>query len=1470
MSNKKTFFGLTEPQKRIFYTQMIYSDSSMFNIGGPVTVKGNIHVEILRQAILVVAASHDAFQIRLTVQDGNPMQYFCETSINAVDYIDFRGRSGTQEIFQDWVQSKAGTPFILEDSPLYDFTVFTLNDNTHGYLVKLHHIIADGWSIQILTDQISRIYDSLASGEPTGIEHSTGYKEYMESSEVYLSSQRYTKNKAFWNEMFHSLPEDRMVRNSIGLEGKRKSFYLSQERRDSIYEYCNTNQISMNSFFVSLHLLFLNKSNGNEDNIIGNPVLGRSGRKERQTIGMFVSSLPFRYRVSDSNTVGDMIRDIDRLIKGIFAHQKYPYNHLVKDLNLDSMPLYTACVNYYNTTMGKEFNGFPVEHTEFYNGQQEYDIQLIVREWADSLGLQVDIDYKTALYTEPQIKDMMYRLEILIDKILTNSGQRVSKIGLLSQVEEKELLQDYNNTYYEEYPSNQTIIDLFADQVALTPNRVAIQDKERNISYTELDERSTCLAVKLRSSGVSSDIIVGILTDHSIETVIGILGVLKAGGAYLPIDSQCPLDRLMLILQDASVGILLTNKMLADDLPSSLIVLNLNLESTYLSRNMQVLSNSYCGLDNLAYVIYTSGSTGKPKGVMIEHKALLHYISWAKRQYVKLDIEIFPLYSSLSFDLTVTSIFTPLISGGVIRIYRDDEEVYVLNRILEDDICTILKITPAHLTLIKEYARWPFNIHTLIIGGENLKSDLAKDIFEGFQGRVTLYNEYGPTEATVGCMIHKFDPQSDIYGSVPIGKPGENCRIYVLDKNLNPVPVGVLGDLYISGNGIARGYLNRMELTAEKFIGGGIFELEKVLYKSGDIAKFIDKHTVMYAGRRDSQVKIRGYRIELGEIEEWICRYPNIEGASVAVYGESDNTPYLFAYYVSKEKNDETEMRHFLLRHLPLYMVPAFFVCLDRFPIDVNGKVDKKHLPVPNRAHSAGEITDFLDQEGRILISVISRLLEKNNIHMNDNYYHIGGDSIKAIQVSSKLYELGYTLKANDILSNPVLRDMMFYLKKINPVKEVNQGNCEGTIKTMPIIQWFLSRKLYNPNIYCQAISLEMKKLFSIDVLERILTKLIEHHDSLRVNWDHGHGTLFYNNQFLNRSFEIKEWNILDEPEESIEKKILCIRKKTLSSMDIANDLLVRSFLCNTSKGQVWDITIHHLAIDGISWRILFEDIQTMLNQAVQGETFQLPPKTHSFQKWADDLEQSQSIPLFQTLESGMEPVPYSQKLIKVEPNETTLLMTTANDSYHTKPIELMLSAMILSLTGISSMSGTKIEFESHGRNLSENQTDISRTVGWFTRLYTLSLEHIPLELSSLIVLVKETYRNTVGEMEIHHESIVNSCKKRDENLVRMNFLGDFQTNFDFFTVLPSLHNEAETTADLEIDAIIVSGQMQISIRARNLFLSADQLEDFSNLYLQSLQKVVEHCHDSKDIQFTPSDFIAVSLTQDDLDIIFE
>jgi amino acid adenylation domain-containing protein/non-ribosomal peptide synthase protein (TIGR01720 family) len=1485
---------LTHPQKRIWYIEKIYQSTSVHNIGGLIRIKGLVNFDALNKAINVFVERNEGIRIKFCEAEGIPMQYPADYKENKFEYIDFNSYQDPETELRNWIKAQAETSFDLEGGSLYYFALLKINDNESGYFVKLHHIISDGWSVNILTEKISDHYSKIVKSQKINEEVEYSYLEYVEKEKSYLASDRFSKNKMFWNKKLGSIPEDCLVKDSFNTKGKRMTYYLDNKKSESLIKYSEQNSLSLNTFFIALLLIYINKSTQRPEIIIGTPILNRSGKKEKSIFGMFTSTMPFKMAVDNDLTFDQFIKNVNSELMECYFNQKYPYDLLLQDIELKKKGydnLFKVCVNYYNTRLVNEVAGMSIENHEFYSGNQFYPLQLVIKEWSNKGNLTLHYDYKVGEYDEDKIARMHKCIENFIDSVLDNKSINIGDLNILSLKEQKMQLYDFNstNSFYEK---DKTIYKLFEEQVERTPDRIALCFENSELSYRELNNEANKLAHYLRRKGIGPNKLVALMVSHSFEMVIGILGIIKAGAAYIPIDPYYPTDRINYMLEDSGADILLSNL----EQNEGIIFQN---EISYFqnrdyygedSSNLDTNNNP----DDLVYIIYTSGSTGKPKGTMIEHSGLVNYIYWAKQMYIKEQNEIFALYSSLSFDLTVTSIFTPLIGGNKTIIYDRDDIEFVLYKIMRENKVHIVKLTPSHLSLLKDMDNKKSSVKRFIVGGEDLKTSLSKSIHESFGGDIEIYNEYGPTETVVGCMIYKYDIKKDKGNSVPIGKPANNVQIYILDEKLKPLKLGECGEMYISGDGVARGYLKKPDLTNDRFLPNPFLK-EKRMYRTGDLARYIDeKGNMEYLGRADQQVKIRGYRIELGEIEKYLMNFHMVKEAVVIDREDENNNRYLCAYIVAAADVSIEELRSYLGRFLPEFMIPQFIIPVDKIPLTSNGKVNRSLLPEPTR--NIGEekcCVDARNEIEEILVEVIKDVLKIDRLGVNESFFMLGGDSIKAIQISSRLNSLGLSIKVKDILENPVIEKMALKAKSVKGTM-IDQSPMSGFVRNTPITLWFFEQGLKNINHYNQSVLLLLKKEFSNNDIERALNAIIMHHDALRLNYDREKNALYFNEAYLTQENKlvIHDLDLYSEEEQKI--KMIEIGKELKSSMDIEKSILFKycGFNIGKNKPKYLLLTAHHLVIDGVSWRIILDDFSHLLKNIASNQELSIPNKSDSVKKWGEVLiEHSEAFisekntywdnvinwdfvfPVDLGLSSKEEPV-IGIKYGQVNEETTTAIIMDAVKAYGIKIDEVLIIALFLTIREFTGSDDMVLELESHGREGLNADVDLTRTVGWFTSMYPVRLKAAGNDLSTNIKSLKEQLRdipnNGIGFGILKY--LKNIYSQYNKKQIRFNHLGEFDNIENSLFELsmkpsgPDVGDSNSLSCLIEINSMIIGGKLNIYLKYDKGDFKDESMDNLLNQYLNCINKLASHCSDMNEREYTPSDFETIDISQEDLD----
>ncbi|MFF0826143.1 edeine non-ribosomal peptide synthetase EdeP [Brevibacillus sp. NPDC003359] len=1492
----KVGYPLSHPQKRIWYTEKLHPHLPVHTLGGMVRVQGKVKLDVLEAAIHLFIQKNDA--LRLNYQEEETvLQFVGEYEPQPLQVFDFRREPNAPDRCRQFMQALFEKPFSIGQEPLFYFSLIQLSDEESGYFVKLHHLIADGWSISIMTEQIAQFYDTLLAGGTVHVGDEHAYQAFVDREHAYSLSERFEKDKRYWRDKFQSLPVITTLQKATATsEGKRKVYSFNREDSTRIREFATQMKCSLNSLFVALVSLYLQRCTRQEEIVIGTPLLNRSGKVERKIFGMFTSTMPFRLAVPMEMDAVNYVKYVNRELTSCFFHQKYPYDLLAQELELKKHgydSLFQICVNYYSTQLPFTVGGYPVTNEEFYNGHQLYSLQVIIREWATDERLTLELDYKIAEYTEDDVDRIADHLLRLLNEMISNPEVPLSNLNFLADEELALQLKTWNDTAAS-YPSEKTVVQLFEEQVKRSPQGVALESEDRILTFQELDDQVNRLAQSLRNRGIGPGVIVALLADHSPELIIGLLGVLKAGGAYLPIDPQLPSQRIEYLLSDSGADLLLRHTSRTDAISWSKEVLDLGDSSLY--RHDGAILESVNQPDDLAYVIYTSGSTGNPKGVMVTHRGLVNYIWWAKDRYLTSPDEAFAFYSSVAFDLTVTSIFCPLVKGNRMVIYPHSDSEFVLSRIFSDGRSHVVKLTPAHLFLLQEIDLPCTTVKKVIVGGEDLKVSMARAIHAKWNGQINILNEYGPTETVVGCMIYQYDPETDVEGSVPIGHPISNVQLYVLDSYGKPIPIGTTGELFISGDSMARGYLNREELTQERFLPDP-FQPGKVMYKTGDLVRYRPNGVMEYLGRADYQVKIHGYRIELGEIEQQLLSHPTVREAVVIDRTDMWGRKYLCAYLITETAFQEKELREELVRRLPTYMIPSQIMQLEQFPLTSNGKVDRKQLPEPviERMGEENETTPR-DEFDKLLVEVYESVLGHSPLGLHDPFSQLGGDSIKAIQVSYRLHQRGIKIPVRDILHYDTIVELKASRDWNWEVERISQVPCTGELPLSPIISWFLSQHFRNADHWNQSLLLESMEKITLEEFEASLSALVHHHDCLRLNYSAKDGKLFYNERHLTSSVSVTCVDLSSLPQDEQERRMLEAVRACAANFNLEESLLFTSclFEFGPDKPQRLFLTAHHLVVDGVSWRILLEDLMSALTCLKRNEPIVLPEKTHSMQAWLQEVSAfyqsdqtikekaywdmvsipADKLPTDHDLgEDLVENSATSTRTLSAE--VTSRLLTMANRMFNTVPQDLLVAALTRTLHDVFKRERFLLVMESHGRESSIHAMNVTRTVGWFTSMYPVLIETNATNRSDHLKEVKEKLRQIpmgglgFGWLQPH------LLEAEEKSQVRFNYLGsvDNQPTDDLVLVGGNLTVDAgaanHLTALLDMAALIRQGELQFSITYSLQKYRKETMEKLLESFNNELEQLIDHCCSQEAPEFTPSDFEDVELTQKELDLLF-
>lgn len=1011
-------YKLTYPQRSILLTEQFHQNTCVSNIAGTLSINEKVNVDILEQAINIFIKKNDSLRINLFGSGRAIKQIIKDYSHIKVKKVILSDNYSLNDLENDVISKH----FTLLNSDLYQFVIFKNQDGTGGFIANLHHIISDAWTMSILIDQIVSFYSSLLKNESIDVDDNQySYVDFINDEQKYLVSSKCEKSKIFWEEQFENLNFSYLSEDySNSYDALRKKVTFSEQDSKRIKAFCDEHKISLFVLFMSALSIYLAKINNSNFSTVGTPVLNRCNYKEKHTTGMFISTVPFSLNIDNNMNCLDFFNMVSKQEFSIFRHQKYPYDLLLKSIRKKfnvSKNLFDVSISYQNARDNKETSDISYSTKWMFNNCIVNNLDIHIYDMDNTGLINVFYDFKKDIFDTEDIDLLHKRLFNIFEQMISNPEQKISDIKIISSEEESFIFNDYNKT--ETNTDFISVYDMFKKQLQNNPKKLAVSSNEKCVTYEDLNNIANNIAYFLKTHSVKYGDTICLAFENSVEFIASIIATQKLGVCYIPIDVKYPIDRANYIIENSNSKLILTHKHFFENITSKNIFnIDLNDFSKKCSEpNIDINLKE----NDLSYMIYTSGSTGRPKGVKISHKSLSNYISWAVDTYVNNEETNFPLFSSIAFDLTVTSIYTPLCSGNCIYIYKNDNIQLLFKDLIEDKKVQIVKLTPAHFSLLQDLNLSDSVITKFILGGDALTTKACEKISSLFNHKIHIYNEYGPTEATVGCMIYEYNP-NDNYTTVPIGKPINNTKILILNKNLELLPLGKAGEMYISGDSLSLGYTNA-EKTAESFIDSP-FEIGKKLYKTGDLAILYKNGIMEYIGRSDFQVKLNGYRIELGEIQSTLLSHKLIKDACVVVTNINGHN-LLSAYYVSDSEIPNLDI--FLSKTLPSYMIPNHFTRLDTIPLTINGKVDKAALPLPkNSPKDYVAPKNELEKTLQEIFSIVLGL--DNKIGVTENIFDYYIDSLTLIKLQSILYSKGINVNTQYFYEQKTIRNLSDFL----------------------------------------------------------------------------------------------------------------------------------------------------------------------------------------------------------------------------------------------------------------------------------------------------------------------------------------------------------------------------------------------------------------------------------------------------------
>ncbi|WOB66746.1 non-ribosomal peptide synthetase [Microcystis aeruginosa] len=1083
--DKAAELPLSFAQTRLWFLAEFESNSSFYNIPLALRLEGNLNSEILIQSLEEICDRHEALRTNFITVDGIPTQVI-QARNWTVTVVNLQYLSGSEKVIasQELAQNQAIQPFDLAGEPLIRITLVVLSETEHLLLVCMHHIVSDGWSMGVFIQELTALYNAYIQGlssplNPLSIQYGdfTLWQRQWLQGEVLENQLNYWKKQLADAPTFLPLPTDKPRPAVQTFTGVHQEFQLSLELTQKLTELSQQQGVTMFMTLLAVYGVLLYRYTGQSDILIGTPIANRNRREIESLIGFFVNTLVMRTDCSENPSFQELLMRVREMSLGAYAHQDLPFEMLVEALqterNLSHTPLFQVMFVLQNTPLSEiELMGLTIDSLPLEGEIAKFDLTLSMQN--TETGLMGVWEYNTDLFNSETIERMNGHFLTLLEGIITNPSERVSQLPLLTKVQQQQLLIDWNNTEVD-YPANKCIHQLFEEQVERTPNAVAVTYENESLTYRELNNRANQLAHYLRKLGVKADTLVGISLERSLEMMVGLLGILKAGGAYVPLDPDYPQERLSFMLEDSQVKVLVTQAKLVKSIPehqAQLICLDTEWEK--IAQNITSNPESVAKPENLIYIIYTSGSTGKPKGVLVNHSNVVRLFAATDAWYNFNSQDVWSLFHSYAFDFSVWEMWGALLYGGrlVVVPYLVTRSPEAFYQLLYQEKVTILNQTPTafrQLIQAEESLKGSFplsrgdrssttdndlSLRLVIFGGEALEINSLQPWFQRHGDQCPqLVNMYGITETTVHVTYRPLSMNDlDSTASV-IGRPIPDLQVYLLDQHLQLVPVGVPGEMYVGGAGVTKGYLNRPELTTERFIPSP-FEKDEVipptplnkggnepskLYKTGDLARYLPDGNIEYLGRIDNQVKIRGFRIELGEIEALLASHPQIWETVVIVRDDATGDKRLVAYIVPQSEKTITinEIRQFLKAQLPGYMIPNAFVILDALPLTANGKIDSRALPPPESSSEPSDkyVAPRTPIED-ILVTVWSEVLKVEKVGINDNFFELGGHSLLATKLVAQIRDrLKVELPLRQLFNSATLAELAQGIEQLKQEK---------------------------------------------------------------------------------------------------------------------------------------------------------------------------------------------------------------------------------------------------------------------------------------------------------------------------------------------------------------------------------------------------------------------------------------------------
>jgi amino acid adenylation domain-containing protein/non-ribosomal peptide synthase protein (TIGR01720 family) len=1503
---------LSFAQQRLWFLQQFDPQSHAYNLPRAIAIKGPVDACALEAALNQVINRHDILRTAFRNTDGTPLQVIdqgaqlnlLEEDLSALDSVQ------REQQVQDRIRQHATQPFDLSQAPLIRSTLLKRATQDYVLLLNMHHIVSDAWSNPILMHDLASALGQPGRALPRP---SIQYADYAQwQRQDYPLTPQHAAAAQYWKAILGkdipalTLPRERLE-NHAG--AGHHAHTLPAHLNEQLQSFCQQQGLTPFVVLLGTWQLLLGRYSGQTDFTVGVPNATRNQAQIQDLVGFFVSSQVYRARLAPEQSCSAFLQALRQQSLAALEHADYPIELILEDLHLQrspqANPLFQTLFNWRaRAAQDAPLHLGPLQLTfmDSHPLQAKFDLSLDV-EYSQQ-QITAHFDYDAGCFTPATIATLAGHWQNLLQAMVEQPQALIGELAMLSDEERERQLGQWNTTAVH-YPNAAPVHVLVAEQAERLPHAVAVVLGEQQLTLDQLNRRANQLAHKLLELGVGPNVCVGLGLERSLEMVIALLAVLKAGGAYVPLDPAYPADRLAYMINDSGIGLLLTQSSLALPAPDSLPSLCLDQDSDWLEGYDSANPQLTVSADNLAYMIYTSGSTGQPKGVQVRHGALTNHMLWMQGELALNAADRILQKTAFSFDASVWEFWLPLLNGAqlVLASRELSDDLSVLWSEVAAQRISVLQMAPSLLQalLVDEQGARMQSLRLLLLGGEALGTPLVAQLRERWNGR--LCNLYGPTEATIDTTF--FDVASLPEGAIaPIGRPLANVRTYLLDHDLQLCPVGTSAELLIGGDSLAQGYHQRPGLTAERFIPDPFAGNGARLYRSGDLTRYRADGVIDYIGRIDHQVKIRGLRIELGEIEAQLLQHKAVREAVVIAH-PTPGGAQLVGYVVPTEPATDINRRDalrevlkaWLGEQLPDYMVPGHLLILAQLPLTPNGKLDRKALPAPDASQALHAYVAPQNDLQQRIAAIWQDVLKLAKIGLNDNFFELGGDSIISIQVVSRARQAGIHFTPKDLFQHQTIQSLASVAKTHGQGLAIDQGPVTGSAPLLPIQHLFFDTEIPERHHWNQSVLLKPATALDPHLLEQALNALIQHHDALRLSFTQA-------DSGWNAEYRPATASVLWQTRIEDTTQLQSLGDEAQRSLNLQDGPLLRAVLVSLGDGsQRLLLAIHHLVVDGVSWRILFDDLQTVYRQVQAGQAIELPEKTSAYKAWGQRLQEyGQSAGLqgqtayWQQLADDYADLPVLHAGASLKKTDsltvhthlnqdlTRRLLQDAPSAYRTQINDLLLAALARVISRWTAQPQVLIQLEGHGREALSDEIDLTRTVGWFTTVYPVRLTP-QAELDANVKQIKEQLRSVPNKgLDFGVLRYLGNAQTRQAlqalpvPRITFNYLGQFDTDFNandnaLFALAPESSGaehspEAPLSNWLTLNGQVYDGELSLGWTFSAQMFEPARMQALADDYAQELAQLIEHCCDPRNRGVTPSDFPLAHLDQWQLDAL--